>query len=127
MKRTFILAHSQARVNAISAVRDAPDGWAVTVGDPTRNIDQNARLWASLAEISKQVDWYGKKLSPDDWKIVFSASLKKLDVVPNIDGTGFVALGMSTSKLSKREFSDLLEIIYAFGASRSVVFSDVFN
>jgi hypothetical protein len=124
MKRTFILAHAQARANAISAVRDAPDGLVVTVGEPTRNIDQNARLWASLAEISKQVDWYGKKLSPDDWKIVFSASLKKLDVVPNIDGTGFVALGMATSKLSKREFSDLLEIIYAFGASRSVVFSD---
>ena len=31
----------------------------------------------------------------------------------------------STSKMSKREFSDMLEIVYAFGADKGVVFSDV--
>lgn len=124
MKRVFILAHAQARAGAIRAVREAPDGFAVTISEPTRNLDQNARLWASLAEISSQVEWYGRRLSPDDWKNVFSASLKRLEVVPNLDGTGFVALGRSTSVLSKREFSDLLELIYSFGAERGVVFED---
>jgi hypothetical protein len=41
-----------------------------------------------------------------------------MDVVPNLEGTGFVALGLSTSKMSKREFSDLLELVNAFAAER---------
>jgi hypothetical protein len=44
--------------------------------------------------------------------------------VPNIDGTGFVNLGRSSSDLSKQEFIDLIELITAFGAQHGVVFSD---
>ena len=102
----------------------APDGWTCEVKAPVRNSEQNARLWASLGEVAKQVEWYGKKLTPEDWKNIFSASLRKLTVVPNLDGSGFVALGLSTSSMTKREMSDLLELIYAFGAERGVVFKD---
>lgn len=125
MRRTFILAHSEARRRAIEAVHEAPDGFAVTISEPTRSLDQNARLWASLSDVSEQVEWYGKKLSPEDWKNVFTASLKKMEVVPNLDGTGFVALGQSTSRMSKRELSDLLELVYAFGTEKGVVFGDM--
>lgn len=118
MKATFTLAHPEVRRRAIAAVHAAPDGWVVMVKEATRNLDQNAKLWALLSEVSEQVDWYGKKLSPDDWKNVFSSSLRKLEVVPNLDGTGFVALGQSTSTMSKREFSDLIELINAFMAER---------
>lgn len=89
----------------------------------TRSTKQNSRLWAMLTEISKQVDWYGKKLTPDDWKHVFSSSLKKLDVVPNLDGTGFVALGLSTSKMTKSEMCDMQTLMEAFGAEHDVKFS----
>lgn len=91
----------------------------------TRSLEQNARLWAMLTEISEQVDWYGRKLTPSDWKHVFTASLRKLDVVPNLDGTGFVALGLSTSNMSRREMADLQELMAAFGAERGVRFSAV--
>lgn len=124
MKRQFILAHPVARQRAIDAVRDAPDGYAVTVAEPTRNLEQNAAMWAALTDLAEQVEWYGRYLSAQDWKAVMTAGLKKLEVVPNIDGTGFVALGQSTSKMSKREMSDLLELIHAFGAERGVVFGD---
>jgi hypothetical protein len=59
-------------------------------------------------------------LDAESWKHVFSSALRKQDVVPNLDGTGFVVLGMSTSKMSKQEMSDLLELISAFGAQRAV-------
>jgi hypothetical protein len=96
----------------------------VKVEPETRSNEQNDRMWAMLTEVSRQVDWYGKRLSPEDWKHVFTASLRKLDVVPNIEGTGFVALGLSTSKMSKREMSDLMELIAAFGAERGVTFKE---
>src|SRR3972149_2284667 len=89
----------------------------------TRSTAQNARLWAMLTEISKQVDWYGKKLSADDWKNVFSSSLRKLEVVPNLDGTGFVALGMSTSKMTIAEMCDMQTLMESFGAEKGVKFS----
>ena len=123
-KRLFVLSHDMARQRAIEAVKSAPEGHSVTVAEPTRNADQNARMWAMLGDISRQVDWYGKRLSAEDWKHVFSSGLRKLEVVPNLDGTGFVALGLSTSRMSKREMSDLMELIAAFGAERGVEWSE---
>jgi hypothetical protein len=126
-KRVFICQPSPhpARRNAKQAIDDAPDGYVVSISEPTRNLEQNARMWAMLAEISRQVDWYGKRLSSEDWKAVFTSSLRRLEVVPNLDGTGFVALGTSTSRMSKREMSDLIELMFAFGAERGVEFADV--
>lgn len=124
MKKTFILVHDQARSRALQAVLDAPAGQVVTLSEPTRNLSQNAFLWLLLTQISEQVEWYGRKLAPADWKHVFTASLRKLQVVPNLDGTGFVALGQSTSSMSKREFGELLELIEAFGAERGVEFNE---
>lgn len=127
MKQTFILQASPhpSRARAAEALRTAPDGWKVVISEQTRTLDQNSRLWPSLTEISEQVEWYGRKLSPEDWKHIFTSSLKKLEVVPNLEGTGFVALGLSTSRMTKRELSDLLDFVYAFGAERGVKFSDL--
>lgn len=87
-----------------------------------RNLNQNAAMWAALTDISEQADWHGIKLSPDEWKDVFSASLRKTKVVPNLDGTGFVILGQRTSDMSIREMGELLELIHAFGAEKGVRF-----
>lgn len=89
-----------------------------------RSDAQNRRLWALLTEISRQVDWYGQKLTPEEWKHVFSAALAKQKVVPGLDG-GFVVLGQSTSKMTKGEMADMQELISAFGSERSVVWGDI--
>jgi len=85
----------------------------------TRSLESNAVMWARLTDVSNQVEWYGKRLTPEDWKHVFSASLRKLEVVPNLDGTGFVALGLSTSKMTRKEMEDMKELILAFGSNRT--------
>ena len=88
----------------------------------TRSDAQNRRLWAMLTDISKQVDWYQQKLTPDEWKDVFSAALKRQKVVPGLDG-GFVVLGQRTSKMTKAEMTELQDLMEAFGAEHSVRFS----
>lgn len=90
--------------------------------EKTRSLDQNALLWPLLNEVSRQVIWHGKRLSREEWKDVFTAALKKQTVVPGIDG-GFVVCGRSTSLMSKAEFSELIELIYAFGAQQGVKFN----
>lgn len=87
-----------------------------------RSNEQNKKLWATLGDISRQVDWYGDKLSPVDWKVMLTASLRKQRAVRGIDG-GFVVLGESTSKMDKAEMSELLELAMAFGAQQGVQFA----
>jgi hypothetical protein len=122
-KQNFVLAHELARKNASKAVLEAPEGFLVTIRPPTRSLMQNNRLWALLTDVSRQVDWYGRKLTPENWKDVFTAALKKQDVVPGIEG-GFVVLGLSTSNMTKQEMNDLQELISAFGAERNVVWNE---
>lgn len=95
----------------------------VKVEPEKRSSEQNKRLWAMLTDISEQVEWHGVRLSPEDWKAVFTAAMKRNRIVPGIDG-GFVVLGQSTSKMTKAEFSELIELIDAFGAERGVNFKE---
>lgn len=95
----------------------------LTVKPATRSLQSNALMWAMLADIASQVEWHGKKLGSADWKAVFTASLKSMNVVPNLDNTGFVVLGQSTSKMTIKEMSELIELMYAFGAEHGVKFT----
>lgn len=102
----------------------SPDGFVVEVKEPTRNLEQNALMWALLADLERQIDWHGVKLTAEEWKDLLSAGLVKSRVVPNIEGNGFVILGQRTSKMSKREFADLITLIQAFGDERGVRWSE---
>lgn len=95
----------------------------VTEHRATRSLEQNARMWAMLGDVSRQVDWYGRKLSPEEWKDVFTAALKRQKVVPGLDG-GFVVLGASSRQMTVAEMSDLLELMHAFGIEHGVRFRD---
>jgi hypothetical protein len=95
----------------------------LSLTEETRSNEQNAKMWATLAEIADQVDWYGQKLTAEEWKWVLSASLKKQRAVQGIDG-GFVVLGQSTSKMTIAEMSEMIELAVAFGAQQGVVFND---
>jgi len=116
---TLALTGPAARQAAHRYIDSAPDGYYVRITDATRTLEQNALLWPLLTKVSKGVDWYGQKLTKEEWKDVMTASLKGQKAVPGIDG-GFVVCGLSTSAMGKKEFSDLIEIIHAFAASKGV-------
>lgn len=115
------------RTRALAAERlaKAPDGWVMELRDRTRSSEQNSKLWPMLTDVSVQVEWHGVRLSPEDWKLIFMDALnQEMRLVPNVAGTGFINLGRSSSRLSRQEFSDLIEVIYAFGAERGVEWSE---
>jgi hypothetical protein len=123
-RRLFFLQSEAIRERVCDFVRRAPDGYRVEIKEQKRSLDQNAKLWAMLSDVASQVVWYGQKLTSDDWKDVFTASLRKTRVVPGIDAGSFVPLGMRTSDMSKAEMADLIELIYAFGADHNVQWSE---
>jgi len=125
MKRVFIMAHATARSNAIQAVQDAPEGYSVTVSEPTRNLDQNAAQWPILQAFADQLQWpiNGRMewMTPEEWKDVLTCAFKResVRVAMGMDG-GMVMLGQRTSKFSKREFGEWLEFLSATAVARDV-------
>lgn len=92
-----------------------------------RSVQQNARLWAMLSDVSEQMEWAGKKRSPEAWKDIFTAAFRsaqhELDVVPGING-GFVLLGMHTSSMTVAEMGDLFILIEEFCARNDIRLRD---
>ena len=124
MKKTFILTNEFVRTRAIQTIMNLELDHKVRISPADlRNLDQNAKMWAMLTDISKQVNWYGQYLHPEEWKDVLTAALKKQKVVPGIEG-GFVAIGARTSQMSKREMMDLITLAYAFGNEHNVVWTE---
>jgi hypothetical protein len=126
MARHVITIRNKAdRERATSLLAAAPFGIRFEIKSARRTTEQNDRMWAMLTDVSRQLKWHGVTLRPDDWKLLFLDSLKReLRMMPNIDGTGFVNLGRSSSDLSIEEMSDLIELIFAFGAKHDVVFNE---
>ena len=119
----FILANQTVRERVKGYIDSAPEGYRVILNEPKRSTAQNDRMWAMLTKIAAQLNWHGVKLTPDDWKLIFLDGLKReMRVVPNLDGTGFVNLGRRSSDLSVREMTDLIELIFSFGANHGVTF-----
>ncbi|WP_409287509.1 recombination protein NinB [Pseudomonas guariconensis] len=120
----FPLRTEQDRARAIQILQkvDLTMGITWSMREEVRSDAQNRRMWAMLRDISRQVDWYGQKLSDEDWKHIFSASVEKQRAVPGLDG-GFVVLGVSTRRKSKKWFNDMFLVMEAFAAERGVKFT----
>lgn len=123
--RVFYLNPSNRVYVMKEIMTTVPDGWKVTCKPPKRTLEQNAKMWPMLNDLSEQVEWFGRKLTDEDWKDVMTASLKtEIDMVPTVDRKRFVILGLHTSDMEKAEFSELIEFMYAFGAEQGVVWSE---
>ena len=130
MSRALITINGKVdRERASSWAWKAPVGTRIEFKAAKRTIPQNDRMWAMLTDVATQLVWHGKRLRADDWKLIFIDALKRerseaLNIVPNTDGTGFVNLSMSSSDLSKDEMTDLIELIFKFGAEHGVGFNE---
>ena len=125
MKRIYRLVHSEARRRAQEDVKTAPDGFVVTVAEPTRSLDANAAQWPILTAFSEQLQWpvngRMESMTPEEWKDVLTAAFRReaVRVAMGMDG-GMVMLGARTSKFGKREFSEWLDFLHATAAARGV-------
>lgn len=121
---TVILRGDTQREYAHRLIDEAPADYAVTIKEPGRTDRQNRLLWPLLQDVSRQVEWHGRKLSKEEWKDMFSATILGQEAIPNFEGTGFIVVGGRTSTMSKRVFCDLVTLIYSFGDQRGVEWSD---
>lgn len=93
-----------------------------------RTLEQNAKLWAMLGDISRQVEWpvngVMQKLDSEDWKSLMTAAARQeIRMAQGING-GVVMLGESTKRMTVAELGDVIECMYAFGADKGVIWSE---
>lgn len=112
------------RQRATALIAKVPNGTRVEFKASKRSLPQNDLLWARLTDVSRQLEWYGQRLTASDWKDIFTAALRESRVVPGIDLGTFVSLGLHTSDMSKDEMAALLDLIEAFAAEHGVELSD---
>jgi len=99
----------------------------VEIRGAKRSDAQNRILWARLGDISRQVDFCVNgamlKLTAEECKDILTAGLKgQIRMAVGIDG-GMVLLGARTSKMSKSDMSQLLDLCLHFGDSKGVMWS----
>lgn len=123
MKRTYGLVHDEARRRAAKDCMEAPDGWMVTVSEPTRTLEQNSAQWPILQAFADQqqlcingkMEW----VTDEDWKDVLTALFKQEMRVAVVNGR-MILLGQKTSKFSKKSFSDWLEFLHSMAVEMDV-------
>lgn len=123
-RETVTIKTPEDRQKIARWAQQTSEGTVVTFRKKSRSTEQSAKMWAMLGEVAAQVDWYGQKLDAEAWKDVFTASLRHARVVPGIDKGTFVPLGMHTSTMTIEEMSNLIELVYAFGAEHGVTFKE---
>ncbi len=124
-KRIFRLVHGEARRRAMACVAEAPEGHTVTVAEPTRNGDQNAKFHAMCSDLAKSgFPWAGKPRTAAQWKVLMVsghavATKEGSDMVPGVEGE-YVNLRESTAAMSVRRSSSLIEYTIAFMAMHEI-------
>lgn len=125
MKRVLILSHSEARRRAIEAIHEAPDGFVVTISEPTRNSAQNSRFHAICEDLAKsELTWCDKKRSAAEWKVLLVsahavATNEGSEIVVGLEGE-LVSVRESTALMSKKRGSSLIEYACSFCAQNGI-------
>ncbi|GLT02824.1 hypothetical protein GCM10007897_42480 [Sphingobium jiangsuense] len=121
---TIILNSDYHRRLAHSLIEKAPHGAILNVKAAKRTNDQNALLWSLLSQISRAKP-DGRQHAPEIWKCVFMAAAGfPCSFIPTLDGASVVPVGFKSSRLTKVEFSDLIECIFAFAAEKGIPLHD---
>jgi hypothetical protein len=82
-----------------------------------RSCPQNDKYHAMIAEIAQQGQHLGAKWSPEDWKrflvwqFAKDTGLNAGKIVPSLDGTGIVQLGIQTRDFTKEQASEFVEFL----------------
>lgn len=124
MADRFILRNAQIKRNAIQAVAEAGDNYVVTISEPKRSKDQNAKMWSMLADVSRAKP-EDRNWTPETWKAAFMHFLgHQVLFAEGLDGSGPFPVGFRTSRLSVGQMADLITCIYQYGDEHGVAWTE---
>ena len=145
-KRIYFIVDDGTRSNRGHIYHDgikiAPAGYKVTIEEAAKSRDQEQKYHAMIGDIAKHCEFMGRKWDREDWKRLLADAFVRVireqakaegnpdpfadecKMVPSLDGSGFVQLGIQTRRLKKRMASAFIEFLFAYGAENNVAWSD---
>jgi hypothetical protein len=124
MAQTVILRGKSQRDFAKAMIDRAPVDAVVRISEATRNLDQNARMWAMLSDVSRAKP-EGRHWTPETWKCAFMHSLgHQVKFCEGLDSSGPFPLGFHSSRLTVRQMADLITVIQEYGDRHEVRWTD---
>ena len=140
MKRTFLIDPpnnrnwqkvGEAAMLEIARRLATGEAFESEIREPKRKLDANSCMWATLADIARQVEWPHTKdgnwtiglMDSDSWKAILTAAFEQETKQAQGIGGGTVMLGARTSQYSRRKMGEFLEFVQAFGTERGVKWS----
>lgn len=118
--QTVILVGPSQRTLAKALIDRAPDKAVVTIREANRTLDQNAKMWAMLSDISRAKP-EGRSMRPDMWKGAFMSALgHEVQWINGIDGHPPFPADSRSSRLNKSEMADLITFMYEYGDRHGV-------
>ncbi|ENM6787328.1 recombination protein NinB [Escherichia coli] len=132
MNQTIFLRSKQQQQFAINAIlattldKDKPV--TIRITDYKRNLAQNAKFHAMVADISRQVKWCGRWLKPEQWKVLLIsghavATKQEADVLPGLEGE-YVNIRESSAQMSVKRMASLIEYTTSWVVDQGVRFTD---
>lgn len=107
-------------------VATTPAGHFVTIEEPTRTLQANARFHAMLGDIVRSgFEHFGRKLDIEEWKVLFVTewmieTKQQSDIVPTLDGKSFAQLRKSTRKMTGKQISEVMVIVERYCAEKGI-------
>ena len=92
--------------------------------------EQEQKYHAMIGEIAKQAQHLGSVWTADDWKRLlldkFARETGKTHgkVIPNLDKSGVVEVGIQSRHFNRAEGSEFIEWLHCWGAENGVTYSD---
>lgn len=126
MSRALVIINGPAdREKVARWAHGVPVGTRIEFKETKRSVPQNDRFYAMLTDIAAEMKKRGRDHDVSQWKTIFLAAFgHEVKFLPSLDQKTFIPLGHSSSDLSVKEMSDLMEWMTAWAAENNVPLRD---
>lgn len=129
MSRALVIINGPAdREKVARWAHGVPVGTRIEFKETKRSVPQNDRFYAMLTDIAAEMKKRGRDHDVAQWKTIFLAAFgHEVKFLPSLDQKTFIPLGHSSSDLSVKEMSDLMEWMASWAAENNVPLRDNTN
>ena len=102
----------------------------LSLAPASKSREQEEKYHAMIGEVAKQAQHLGSSWGAEDWKrLLLDKFARETDrthgkIIPNLDKTGVVEVGIQSRKFSKADASEFVEWLHAWGSENGIVYAD---
>ena len=103
----------------------------LTLAPISKTREQEEKYHAMIGEVAKQAQHLGASWEAEDWerllldKFARETNRTHGKIIPNLDKSGVVEVGIQSRKFSKADGSEFIEWLHAWGAENGIKFAEL--